>query len=148
EAAEHVELLVVELDLRAGRGALEAREDRLIDARRAAAPRQVVEVAETETIRVEREERDAEAGLLVRARLIEETEIRARVVERGVEVSGLRRELTEIETNDERGFRREVLDEAGQLLVHHEVRDVLAAREARVQVVEEEAVLRALADRE
>ncbi len=61
EAAEDVELLVVVLDLRAGRGALEAREDRLVDVRRCAAPGEIVEVAEAEAVGVEREEREAEA---------------------------------------------------------------------------------------
>src|SRR5690606_14129690 len=103
----------------------------LIDVRGAAAPGQIVEVAEAEAVGIEREEGEAEAGLLVRSRLVEHAQVRAGVVERGVQVAALRGQLTEIEAGDERGLGRQALDEARELLVHDEVRDVLAAGEAR-----------------
>src|SRR5262249_40358783 len=49
--------------------------------------------------------------------------------------------LTEVEADDHRRFGVEPFDEPGHLLVERQVREVLAAAEARVQVVEEEPVL-------
>jgi len=148
EAAESVEAPGVVLDLEARRAPLDAGEDGLVDGRRGAAPRDVVEVPEAEAVGVEREERRREAFARVAARVVEEAKVRTGVVEGRVEVAGVRRQRVEVEAEDDRGFRRQAGDEAGHLLVHDEVGQVLAAREARVQRVEEEAVLRAVADGE
>jgi len=77
-----------------------------------------------------------------------EADVRAGVVEGLVQVARVRGEGGEIEAQDDRGLRRQMRDERRHLLVHDEVGQVLAAVVARVQVVEEELVLRAVTDRE
>jgi hypothetical protein len=142
------QLSAVVVDLAAGGEALEAREDRLVDGRRRAAPRDVVEVAEAHTVSVEGEERHSQADLAVRlaVRVVEGPDVRARVVEGAVQVVGAARELADVDAHHDRSLGVEVLDEPRHLLVEREVRQVLAAAEPGVQVVEEEAVRAAIRD--
>ena len=147
-AGVDAEVLVVELQLRARSAALQAREDRLVDVRVRAAPRDVVEVAEAKAVRVERPEGQAQAFLAVglAVRVIEGADVRAGVVERLVQVARVRRERADVEAQNQRSLGVEAFDEARHLLVERQVREVLAAAEARVQVVEEEAVLLPVTD--
>ena len=69
--------------------------------------------------------------LVVAAGLVEDLDVRAGVVQRLVQVARVGRERREIEAQHDGGLGRQVRDEPGHLLVHHEVREVLAAGEAQ-----------------